>query len=87
VAHRVDAAVHDVQPAGLEAMADRTPSEAERRQLSARDDAVLRRRERGDVGVRRPSARFGPMVGLDLAVGGVPAGGPRRRRPPSRTAF
>jgi hypothetical protein len=46
---RVDAALHALEPAALEPMADRTSAEPGRRELRARHDSML---SLGDVGDR-----------------------------------
>jgi hypothetical protein len=51
VADGVHAAVEAMQPAEAHAAADRIATESEREQLPTRDDAVLGRRERRDLGV------------------------------------
>jgi hypothetical protein len=51
MADGVDTAVEAMQPAEAHATADRIATESEREQLPTRDDAVLGRRERRDLGV------------------------------------
>jgi hypothetical protein len=48
VPHREDTAMERVEPAEREATVDRVLTDSERRDLSARDDAVLARRQRRD---------------------------------------
>jgi hypothetical protein len=56
VTHGVDAAMHSVQPAGVEAKLDRSPPHAHRKELRTGHDAVLSCREAGDRTVPRMPA-------------------------------
>jgi len=61
VADRIDAAMHEVQPAGREAAIDRAVREPERHELGPRHDPVLCGRQRRDRGVRGSSGGFTPI--------------------------
>jgi hypothetical protein len=83
VADRIYAAVHDVQPLALDAVADRTPAEPGGGELAPRDDAVLALRERGDRRVDRSSPRLSPYDGLKC---GLDRHGPSLAPRPSRNS-
>ena len=69
VADRVDALMHSMQPAALQPVSDRTPSDPEGSELPPRDDPVLPLRERGDLGVHCGETYIrAPMTGL---IGGL----------------
>jgi hypothetical protein len=62
MAHREDAPMKRMQATLGQAMVDRAAADAERAQLSARHDAVLACRERGDRGVDRARRTFAVHV-------------------------
>jgi hypothetical protein len=70
VAHCIDALMHSMQPAPLQPVPDRTSPDPDVGELPSRDDPVLPRRERGNLGVDGVRRTFGPYDGLNRQVTG-----------------
>jgi hypothetical protein len=62
----VDAAVQRMEPAASQSMPDRATTDPQRRELRARDHAVLTPCERRDLLVDVVRSSFGPYAGLNL---------------------
>ena len=69
VAHGVNPAMKETQPAALQAVADRSAPDPQGGELAPGHDSMLSVCERSDGGVRSASSKFGPYMGLNFELG------------------